>query len=139
MARINLLPWRAERRKLRQKDFLGMLALAVAVGVLASFLVVSWYSGRISSQNARNEFLKGEIAKVDIQINNARFIRPGGVLDRGDTTFAQQEFDARFECGFDGDTGAGTNGFDQGVGKMDGANYAAFCFNKDRASRIKMM
>ena len=68
MARINLLPWRAERRKLRQKDFLGMLALAVAVGVLASFLVVSWYSGRISSQNARNEFLKGEIAKVDIQI-----------------------------------------------------------------------
>ena len=68
MASINLLPWRAERRKLRQKDFLGMLALAVAVGVLASFLVVSWYSGRISSQNARNEFLKGEIAKVDIQI-----------------------------------------------------------------------
>ena len=68
MARINLLPWRAERRKLRQKDFLGMLGLAVAAGVLASFLVVSWYNSRISSQNARNEFLKGEIAKVDIQI-----------------------------------------------------------------------
>ena len=32
MARINLLPWRAERRKLRQKDFLGMLGLAVAAG-----------------------------------------------------------------------------------------------------------
>lgn len=38
--------------------------------------------------------LAGEIGgKVDILINNARFIRPGGVLDRGDTTFAQQEFD----------------------------------------------
>ena len=68
MARINLLPWRAERRKLRQKDFLGMLGLAVAAGVLASFLVVSWYNSRIGNQNARNEYLKGEIAKVDIQI-----------------------------------------------------------------------
>ena len=68
MARINLLPWRAERRKLRQKDFLGMLGLAVAAGVLASFLVVSWYNSRIGNQNARNEYLKGEIAKVDAQI-----------------------------------------------------------------------
>ena len=68
MARINLLPWRAERRKLRQKDFLGMLGLAVAAGVLASFLVVSWYSGRISNQNGRNDYLKAEIAKVDTQI-----------------------------------------------------------------------
>ena len=25
MARINLLPWRAERRKSRQKEFVGML------------------------------------------------------------------------------------------------------------------
>ena len=68
MARINLLPWRAERRKLRQKDFLGMLGLAVAAGVLASFLVVSWYNSRIGNQNARNEYQKGEIAKVDVQI-----------------------------------------------------------------------
>ena len=68
MAKINLLPWRAERRKLRQKDFLGMLGLAVAAGVLASFLVVSWYNSRIGNQNARNEYLKGEIAKVDVQI-----------------------------------------------------------------------
>ncbi|NHF72866.1 SDR family NAD(P)-dependent oxidoreductase [Paracoccus xiamenensis] len=38
--------------------------------------------------------LAGEIGgKVDILINNARFIRPGGVLARGDTAFAQQEFD----------------------------------------------
>lgn len=38
--------------------------------------------------------LAGQIGgKVDILINNARFIRPGGVLDRGDTAFAQQEFD----------------------------------------------
>ena len=68
MARINLLPWRAERRKLRKKEFIVMLGLAVAAGVLLSFLIVSFYSGRISSQTARNEYLRGEIAKVDGQI-----------------------------------------------------------------------
>ena len=68
MARINLLPWRAERRKARQKEFIGMLGLAVVAGVLLSVLIVSFYSGRISTQTARNEFLRGEITKVDAQI-----------------------------------------------------------------------
>ena len=68
MARINLLPWRAERRKARQKEFVGMLGLAALCGVLVSFLIVSWYSGRISSQTGRNEYLRGEITKVDGQI-----------------------------------------------------------------------
>ena len=68
MARINLLPWRAERRKARQKEFAGMLAMAALGGVLAAFLIVTLYNGRISSQNSRNEYLKGEIAKVDAQI-----------------------------------------------------------------------
>ena len=36
MARINLLPWRAERRKSRQKEFVGMLGLAALAGVLLS-------------------------------------------------------------------------------------------------------
>ena len=68
MARINLLPWREERRKARQKEFAGMLGLAVLAGILLSFLIVSFYSGRISSQTARNEYLRGEITKVDGQI-----------------------------------------------------------------------
>ncbi len=68
MARINLLPWREERRKARQKEFVGMLGLAVVAGVLLSILIVTFYSGRISSQTARNEFLRGEITKVDGQI-----------------------------------------------------------------------
>ncbi|MFT4178885.1 MAG: PilN domain-containing protein [Thermomonas sp.] len=68
MAKINLLPWREERRKARQKEFVSMLGLAALAGVLASFLIVSFYNGRISNQNARNEFLRGEITKVDAQI-----------------------------------------------------------------------
>ena len=41
MARINLLPWREERRKARQKEFIGMLGLAVVAGVLLSVLIVT--------------------------------------------------------------------------------------------------
>jgi len=68
MAKINLLPWREERRRLRQKDFYSMLGLAALAGVLISFLIVSYYNGRISSQNSRNEFLRGEITQIDSQI-----------------------------------------------------------------------
>ena len=68
MARINLLPWRAERRKSRQKEFVGMLGLAALAGVLVAFLVYSYYGGRISGQTERNDYLQGEIAKVDGQI-----------------------------------------------------------------------
>ena len=68
MARINLLPWREERRKARQKEFGVMLALAALAGVLVAFLVFSFYKGQISGQNARNEYLRGEITKVDEQI-----------------------------------------------------------------------
>lgn len=68
MARINLLPWREERRKARQKEFFGMLGLAVVAGILVSILIYSLYGGWIAGQNARNEYLRGEITKVDGQI-----------------------------------------------------------------------
>lgn len=68
MARINLLPWRAERRKLRQKEFLTMLGLAAAAAVVLSFLIISYYNGQISGQNERNAYLKDQITQVDTQI-----------------------------------------------------------------------
>lgn len=41
--------------------------------------------------------LAGEIGgKTDILINNARFMRPGGVLARGDTSFAKEEMDVNY-------------------------------------------
>lgn len=67
MARINLLPWRAERRKQRQREFQGMLGLAALAGVLLSFLVWFYYDRQISGQQDRNQFLQAEIAKVQKQ------------------------------------------------------------------------
>jgi type IV pilus assembly protein PilN len=68
MAKINLLPWRAERRKQRQQEFMTMLGLAAAAGVLISLLIVMYYIGQIDGQNNRNKYLTDEIAKLDTQI-----------------------------------------------------------------------
>jgi len=68
MARINLLPWRAERRKLRQKEFATMLGLSALAGVVLWFLVNTYYNNQISGQNARNSYLQDQIAQVDTQI-----------------------------------------------------------------------
>jgi type IV pilus assembly protein PilN len=68
MPSINLLPWRAELRKRRQKEFLvglaGAVGIAVVVGLVGHFAV----STMIDSQQARNDLLKAEIAKLDQQI-----------------------------------------------------------------------
>ena len=68
MARINLLPWRAERRKQRQKEFTGMLGAAALGAVLLSFLIVNYYNRQIDGENTRIAFVKDQIAKVDQQI-----------------------------------------------------------------------
>ncbi|WP_433852291.1 PilN domain-containing protein [Stenotrophomonas nitritireducens] len=67
MARINLLPWRAERRKQRQREFYTMLGLAAVAGVLLSLLLYFYYDGQVSGQNERNAYLEAEIAKVKQQ------------------------------------------------------------------------
>jgi len=68
MARINLLPWRAERRKQRQKEFTSMLGLAAVAGVLIGFLVIMYYNGQITGQTQRNDLLRSEITAVEAKI-----------------------------------------------------------------------
>ncbi len=68
MARINLLPWRAERRKQRQKEFGVMLAFAALAGLALWFAVNTYYSNQIDGQNERNAFLQDQITQVDTQI-----------------------------------------------------------------------
>lgn len=68
MARINLLPWRAERRKQRQKEFGIMLGLAAVAGLVAWFLVNMYFNGQISGQEERNAYLNDQITQLDAQI-----------------------------------------------------------------------
>jgi len=68
MAKINLLPWRAERRKLKQKEFGTMLGLAAVIAVGLSFLIVMYYNGQIRGQENRNAYLTTEIATIEKQL-----------------------------------------------------------------------
>lgn len=68
MAKINLLPWRVERRKQKQKEFVSMLGAAAAIAVGLSILIIFYYNGQISGQENRNNYLTTEIATIDKQI-----------------------------------------------------------------------
>lgn len=68
MARINLLPWRAERQKERKKQFFTMLALSAVAGFAVWFAVDYYYDAQISGQQERNAFLDGQIAEVKTKI-----------------------------------------------------------------------
>lgn len=68
MPHINLLPWREELRKRRQREF-GIAALGavlITAGVLA--LVHIQFNSVINYQQSRNQFLEEQIAQLDEKI-----------------------------------------------------------------------
>jgi type IV pilus assembly protein PilN len=68
MAHVNLLPWRAGRRKQREREFYMQLvaAFVVALGVLLVWMF--WMDQRIDNQNDRNAYLQTEIKQLDVRI-----------------------------------------------------------------------
>ena len=72
MARINLLPWREELRKEKQREFAFTMAGAAIVGGLLVLMAHMQINGMIESQNVRNQFIEGEIVKLDKRIAKIR-------------------------------------------------------------------
>ena len=75
MILINLLPHREEKRRQRKRAFFAGLG-ACAVGGVA--IVGVWYSvlqQMTAAQQARNDFLTAEIARLDIQIKEIATLR----------------------------------------------------------------
>jgi type IV pilus assembly protein PilN len=68
MAHINLLPWRAERRKQREREFFMQLGAAFVAALLCLILWGWWMNLRIDNQNERNAYLQTEIKQVDEKI-----------------------------------------------------------------------
>jgi type IV pilus assembly protein PilN len=68
MPRINLLPWREQERKKRQRDF-GVAAAGAVVAAIAVVIgTVFTYSQMIDNQGARNQRLKDEIVELEKSI-----------------------------------------------------------------------
>lgn len=68
MARINLLPWREERRRERTRQFLVMLGVAAVLAVLATLGGKLFMDGWLDYQERRNAYLQQEIAAMDRKI-----------------------------------------------------------------------
>ena len=68
MARINLLPWREQLREERKQRFLVTLAGVLIVAGGAVFLGDQYLNGAIEQQNARNDYVRKEIAVLDARI-----------------------------------------------------------------------
>ena len=90
MARINLLPWREEKRQERQRQFLVTLLMTAILGVVLVFVVGTVFDQKINHQQARNELIKGEILQLEERIKKidelerirARLISRKQVIER---------------------------------------------------------
>ncbi|MFZ6046057.1 type 4a pilus biogenesis protein PilN [Pseudomonas sp. CR3202] len=68
MARINLLPWREQLREERKQRFLVALGAVLALGAVTVFLGDQYLKSAIENQQARNDFVRKEIAVLDARI-----------------------------------------------------------------------
>ena len=69
MPRINLLPWREEERKKRQRDFMIAMAASFVAGVIALAATIFAYSQMIDHQQDRNARLEAEIVELEKSIS----------------------------------------------------------------------
>lgn len=75
MAKINLLPWRAERRKQREREFQTMLGGALIMGLLAVGVAIFHWDSLKEDQNTRNQLLEREIAALDAKIKDIEVLQ----------------------------------------------------------------
>ena len=75
MILINLLPHREEKRRQRKRAFFSALVGSAFVGVLVAGVWFAVLQQLTSAQQARNDFLKAEIARLDVQIKDIAMLR----------------------------------------------------------------
>ena len=72
MPHLNLLPWREEQRRQRNKDFVLTCVVFAVLMVLTIGGVHYWYKDQIRLQQQRNAFIEGHIQDLDKKIEAIR-------------------------------------------------------------------
>ena len=72
MPLINLLPWREELRKQRNKDFTTTCIVFAVLTFAAIGGVHYWFNQQINWQKQRNAFIQNEIAQLDEKIKEIK-------------------------------------------------------------------
>ena len=75
MIRVNLLPHREEARKRRQQQFGVLAGISFVIGALVAGAVWLFLDQQVTQQQQNVAYMKGEIAKLDKQIEEIRKIR----------------------------------------------------------------
>ena len=75
MIRVNLLPHREEKRKRRQQQFTVLAGIAAVLGLAVAGGVYLFLETQVSQQQANVNYMKGEIAKLDKEIEEIRKLR----------------------------------------------------------------
>lgn len=70
--RINLLPWREERRKRQNIEFGVMAGIATVLAALIALGVSVVFQGKVDYQNARNHYLESEIVVLDTKLKKIK-------------------------------------------------------------------
>lgn len=68
MIRVNLLPWREERRKARRQQFFALAGVMAVLAGIIWFMGYGVINGYIGTQDDKNSFLKREITGLDQEI-----------------------------------------------------------------------
>ncbi len=68
MPRVNLLPWREERRRRRQRQFLAVLCFTILAGGAAALAARLAVQGLLAEQRDRNRTILNEIELLDVQL-----------------------------------------------------------------------
>ena len=72
MAFINLLPWREEAEKAKERQYFTILTVVAVVAFAIVFIISQFYQMRVDGQNTRNQFLNNEIQILDTRIVKIR-------------------------------------------------------------------
>jgi len=75
MIRINLLPHREEAKKAKREQFYVLAGLVFVLGALVVFAGYTLIGNAISNQEGANNFLKGEIAVLDKQLDQIKRLK----------------------------------------------------------------
>jgi len=73
--KINLLPWREERREEKKKEFLNVLLGVVFIAGGLILAVDRFYSSEIDDQLSRNKYLEAKIVLLEERIDEIKLLQ----------------------------------------------------------------
>ena len=75
MANIDLRPWREERRKVRQSQFVTILLIVAGIAAAIGWGWNQSVRSQISFQNQRNGYLEQKLKELDVKIKEIKSLR----------------------------------------------------------------